>query len=84
MEGTNEEMITPQREKYWHERTDAEKINKLASLVSRLWEMVGRLEGELEKMRYHKHLDGEIVVCLHRNEVFVTRNNNPLNEERKW
>lgn len=64
------EMEQCNREKYWEEKSDSEKIEKLAEAVEILGRSVVELEKENCLLRQHSHLsEGLIVAPVNRNQV---------------
>ena len=57
----SETMHKECREKFWYERTQDEKIEKLADYVYRLVIQNRSITEQLDRLRNHKHLDNEIV-----------------------
>lgn len=79
-------QLGPCREKYWHEKTDAEKVALLGDVVERLTHKVAELEAAQELFREHRHGegDGKILVELKRKEEHFGRAGryfNPLGRE---
>lgn len=59
------EAMQAQRERYWEEATDADKIERLRDEVARLCKIVGELSSVVVKLGSHGHgADGRMMVAL--------------------
>ena len=61
-----QEMKAPQRQKYWKELTPDEKIERMHEVVQRLQSQNRTLSQTVDRLREHKHIDGEIVTPMKR------------------
>ena len=72
------------REKYWSELLDAEKIERMRSIIKQHSETIQFLTGQLETLLRHRHLDNEIVTTLNRSFGYAeSRTNRPKPDDDK-
>lgn len=60
MDDTTLEIMKTHREKYWHELTDTEKIERLALRVEYMKKAMDDIAETTEKMLRHVHVEGRI------------------------
>jgi hypothetical protein len=75
------ELCQPQREKYWDELDDKQKIEKLAWTVEYLHRMLNHVGEGLQKQENHVHVEGRIFYGDGPVNPYTWPNTNPLNRE---
>lgn len=64
----NDKLGLAQREKYWNERDNEEKLDALRDQVQQLTYQLGQVSGIVETLLHHTHADGKIVAPIERRE----------------
>lgn len=71
----NEAAPTIQRNKYWEEKSEAEKIEFLSELLIRFSQELNEMRDQLYKIHSMKIVDGQPVVPLHMGNMTSPRSN---------
>jgi hypothetical protein len=64
----NDKLGLAQREKYWNERNNEEKLDALRDQVQQLTYQLGQVCGIVETLLHHSHANGKIVAPIERRE----------------
>lgn len=74
----DEKLCMPQREKFWSEKSDAEKIETLRSEVKTLGRALSEMHEIVEKLRSHGHdVHGRIVAPISDGRNYPTESKVP-------
>ena len=60
----SDKLCLPQREKFWNERNNEEKLDALRDQVQHLTYQLGQVCGMVETLLHHSHADGKIVAPI--------------------
>ncbi len=75
----------PQREKYWHEKDEQQKLERVAEAISRITRLLLTHEELIDKLMSHQHGagSGEMLVNLKHREIDIPYwISNPLGREK--
>lgn len=64
----SDKLCLPQREKFWNERNNEEKLDALRDQVQHLTYQLGQVCGMVETLLRHSHADGKIVAPIERRQ----------------